>query len=157
MEHRINTPNGAPPHLMKSWGAWAVATAALALGLAAFQITLAVFDTGPSAASQIGEMAGEIKRAAWRSFLGLGTPEPEATARDPLFFLAIIAPIFAIAALVLSLISRLSDENWRYAAYGVSLASAALVVQFIWWLALVIIGVLLLVSIIENIGDIFSW
>jgi hypothetical protein len=71
-------------------------------------------------------------------------------------YLAIIGPILGLVAVMLSLISGVLRENWRYPAYGVSLGSTAIVFQYLWWLALLICGVLLLVAIIENIGDIFS-
>ncbi|MFX0544463.1 hypothetical protein ACEWPL_002830 [Roseovarius sp. S1116L3] len=157
MENALNQFNSRPPRLWRSWGVWAVATAALALGLVFLQMALPAFDTGPSTASQIGEIAGEIKRAAWRSFFGMSQAEVAPETPKLIFYLAIIAPVSAILSLVLSLVSRLTHEDWRLGAYGASLAVAALVLQFIWWLALLIMGFLLLVSILQNIGDIFSW
>ncbi|SEK91178.1 hypothetical protein SAMN05421666_3179 [Roseovarius nanhaiticus] len=153
----MNSMNQRPPQLLRSWGVWAVSMAALALGLVFLQIALPSFDAKPSTATQIGEIAGEIKRAAWRSFFGLSQAKVEPEAPKLVHYLAIIAPIAAIAALILSLVSRLSHENWRLGAYGASMATAALIFQFVWWLALLIIGFLLLASILENIGDIFSW
>ena len=71
--------------------------------------------------------------------------------------LALAAPLLGILAVFLSLISGLLRENWRYAAYGVALGVTAIVFQYFWWVALLVAGVILLVTIIANIGDIFSF
>ena len=71
-------------------------------------------------------------------------------------YVAIAAPVFAILAVVLSAISGVLRENWRFSVYGTSLGVAAIVFQYFWWLALVLAGVVLMVAIIENIGDIFG-
>ncbi|MBN2905177.1 MAG: hypothetical protein JXJ18_00545 [Rhodobacteraceae bacterium] len=130
---------------------------ALALALVFIQIIGPTFEPKPSAASQIGEIAGEIKRSAWRSFLGLPKPEPEVQATPFSAYLALAAPILGAIAVVLSVISGVLRENWRYAVYGTSLGAGAIVFQFFWWMLLVIVGAMLLVAIIENIGDIFSF
>jgi hypothetical protein len=130
---------------------------ALALALVFFQIAAPSFEPRPSAGAQIGEIAGEIKRSAWRTFLGLPKPEAKAQTVSLSYYLAVAAPILGIVAIVLSLISGVLRENWRYAAYGVSLGAAAIVFQFFWWLALIVVAVIVLVAIIENIGDIFSF
>ena len=129
---------------------------ALALVLVFVQIAGPSFEARPSAASQIGEIAGEIRRSAWRSFMGLPAPAPEPARPDMFVYLAIAAPTLGIIAVVLSAISGFLRENWRYAAYGAGLGIAALVFQFMWWVALLVAGVLLLRAIIENIGDIFE-
>ncbi|MBV6633552.1 MAG: hypothetical protein KI792_11045 [Alphaproteobacteria bacterium] len=121
------------------------------------QIVGPTFEPKPYAATQIGEIAGEIKSSAWRSLMGLPQPEVEPEPASVWDYLAIVAPVLGIGALVLSLISGIMRENWRFSAYGATLGSAAIIFQFLWWMTLVILGVLLLVAIIENIGDIFSW
>jgi len=72
-------------------------------------------------------------------------------------YLAIAAPILGIVAILLSLISGVLRENWRYTAYGLGLGATAIVFQYFWWLALIVAAVVVLVAIIENIGDIFSF
>lgn len=155
-ELQVSDPHGFAK-LLKSWGFWGVMTGALALVLVLFQIFGPALEPAPSAATQVGEIAGEIKRAAWRSFLGLPKPEPEPVAVTYRSYLPLAGPILTTIAIVLSLISLVLRENRRLAAYGTSLGVGAIVAHFFWWALLVIAGVLLLVAIIENIGDIFSF
>ena len=107
--------------------------------------------------SQIGEIAGEIRRSAWRSFLGL--PKPPTEIKNPTIwdYMAFVAPFVGVLAIVLSVISRVLRENWRFAAYGTALGASAIVFHYFWWVAMLFAGVILLVAIIENIGDIFSF
>ncbi|KEP70282.1 hypothetical protein DL1_18910 [Thioclava dalianensis] len=143
--------------LARSWGMWAVLTGALALVLVFVQIVGPSFEAKPSAATQIGEMAGEMKRAAWRSLLGLPRPEQVPAPVSGWAYVALAAPIMGVIAIVLSMVSGVLRENWRYAIYGAGFGAAAIVFHFVWWLALLVAGMVLLVSIIENIGDIFSF
>ena len=156
-EHTFDPAGPNSPSPFRRWGLWAVVFGALALALVFFQIAAPSFEPKPSAGAQIGEIAGEIKRSAWRTFLGLPKPEAKAQTVSLSYYLAVAAPILGIVAIVLSLISGVLRENWRYAAYGVSLGAAAIVFQFFWWLALIVVAVIVLVAIIENIGDIFSF
>ena len=151
----IAGPNSPSP--FRRWGLWAVLLGALALALIFIQIAAPSFEPKPSAGAQIGEIAGEIKRSAWRTFLGLPKPEAKAQPASLTYYLAVAAPILGIVAIVLSLVSGVLRENRRYAAYGVSLGATAIVFQYVWWLALIAVAVVLLVAIIENIGDIFSF
>ncbi|WP_425416515.1 hypothetical protein [Oricola indica] len=145
------------PSPFRKWGLWAVLLGALALALVFFQIAAPSFEPKPSVGAQIGEIAGEIKRSAWRTFLGLPKPAVKAESAPLTYYLSFATPILGIVAILLSLISGILRENWRYAAYGVSLGATAIVFQYFWWLALVVAAVVLLVAIIENIGDIFSF
>ena len=63
---------------------------------------------------------------------------------------------FGIVAILLALISAVCREHWRVPVYAAGLGSAAVLFQFFWLLAVLIAGVILLVAIIENIGDIFG-
>ena len=132
-------------------------SSALALILVFVQIIGPTFETRPSVAQQVGEIAGEIRRNAWRSFFGLPRPEPEVSAVPVWTYPAIATPVLGVCAILLSLISGLRHENRRYVVYGTSLGAAAMLFHFFWWVTLLIAGVAILVAIIENIGDIFSF
>jgi ABC-type multidrug transport system fused ATPase/permease subunit len=157
MEQHIHMPTPEGPAFLKTWGFWAVLAGALAVLLVFAQFIGPSFEAKPSVGSQIGEIAGDIKRSAWRSFFGLSQPAPEPAAPSIWIYAAMAAPVFALVAIVLSLISGLLRENWRFPVYGTSLGVAAIVFQFVWWIALLICGIVLLVAIIENIGDFFSF
>ena len=160
MEHG-NTLNHDPmPQVpIRKWGFWAIAAGVVAVLFVSFQIFGPSLEPQPSTAQQIGEMAGEMKRAAWRSFLGLKQPEPETEAARSLVsqYLPLAGPVFGVLAIVLSLISALMRENWRYPVYGAALGAGAILFQIVWWMLLVVLGVMLLISIIENLGDFFSF
>ncbi|MEL7153786.1 MAG: hypothetical protein AAFN51_08370 [Pseudomonadota bacterium] len=157
MDDQSNIGPQSVADLLRHWGIWALLAGGIALILVFFQIVGPTLETKQSAATQIGEIAGEIRRSAWRSFLGLPKPEPEIVAPPISSYLALVAPVLGVVAIILSVISGLFRENWRYAVYGASLGASAIVFQYLWWVALLIASVILLVSIIENIGDIFSF
>ena len=157
-----NVPNSGEPdirQIFRRWGFWSVTLGGLGLILVFYHIFGISTEPTPSAGQQIGEIAGEIRRSAWRSFLGLGPEPAEPVAPAPMDFrhlAGVAAPILGVIAIVLALISGLRRENWRYPVYGAGLGVASIVFVYIWWLALLFIGAMLLVAIIENIGDIFG-
>ena len=157
MDHQIEISPQDNPRFLAKWGFWAVLTGALALVLVFVQIVGPTFEPQPSAASQIGDIAGEIKRSAWRSFLGLPKPEPVVASVSLWNYVAIAAPVLGVIAIILSIVSGVLRENWRYPVYGTSFGVAAIVFHFLWWVAILVACVVLLVTIIENIGDIFSF
>lgn len=151
----FSTP--AVASLVRTWGFWALLAGALALVLVFLQISGVLNGPQQSAASQVGEIAGEIKRSAWRSFFGLA-PKPVEPQPLPISrYLGFVGPVLGIIAIVLSVIAGALRENWRLPAYAASLGFIAVFFQFFWWVALLIAGVVLLVTIIANIGEIFSF
>lgn len=139
-----------------TWGFWGVVAGALAVVLVFLQLVGPSLEPQPSVGNQIGEIAGDIARSAWQSFRGEYIPEPEPTAASKWLFLGLGAPILGVIAIVLSMISAVRRENWHYPFYGTGLGVAAIVFYFIWWLAALFAGVLMIVAIIENLGNIFD-
>jgi hypothetical protein len=156
MSDHAHMPPGPPPHPFYTFGLWAVLTGGLALIVVFVHMVAPSLAPQPSAASQIGEIAAEIRRSAWANFLGEAQPAPIEEPVRWWLYLAVVGPALGVVALVLSLISGLRRENWRYPAYGAGLGVAAILVQFVWMVAVLIAGVILLTAIIENIGDIFG-
>jgi hypothetical protein len=97
------------------------------------------------------------QRSAWLSFFGLSSDSAEPKPVSAMNYLALVAPILGVVAIVLSLISGVLRENWRYPVYAAGLGASAILFHFFWWMALLLAGVLLLIAIIENIGDTFSF
>ena len=150
----IGTEDQSP---FRTWGFWGVALGAASLILVFIQIFGPMTEPAPSVGAQIGEIAGDMKRAAWKSFFGLKEEAPVEEATSYKMYLALAAPIIGVVAIVLSLISGVLRENWRYALYGTGLGASAILFHFFWWVAILIAAVIILGSIIENLGDFFSF
>ena len=148
---------GPAPHPFYTFGLWAVLVGGLGVIAVFMHIAYPSLQPTPNVGSQIGEIAGEIGRSAWFSLRGLEDNPPVQEETNYWLHLAIVGPVLGVAALVLSLISGLRKENWRYPVYGTSLGIAAITLQFTWLIAVLIAGVVLLAAIIESVGDIFSW
>ena len=157
MTDQIDPTTPAPPNPFRTWGLWAVTLGGLAVCLVFFQIFGPMMEPKPSVGTQIGEIAGDMKRAAWKSFFGLSNEVAEPEPVQNTFYLALAAPVMGVIAIVLAMVSGVMGENWRFAAYGTSLGAAAVLFHFFWWIALLVCGVILLVAIIENLGSFFSF
>lgn len=147
------------PLFENRWGLVATVCGAIALCLVFAQMQLIMGQETASIGQQIGEIAGDIKRSAMRSLQGLPPPEPApiplSQRLSEIFFVA--APIAAGIAFVISAVSFVKREHPRLGIYGIVLAGSAILFQFVWWMAILVLGCLLLVKIVENIGDIFSF
>ncbi|MEO0691563.1 MAG: hypothetical protein AAFY90_01660 [Pseudomonadota bacterium] len=154
------TPTPPAPHdpsPFRSFGFWGLVTGVLALVFVFIVVLGPTLQPQPSVGTQIGEIAGEMKRAAWRSFFGLEQPAPEVVKPTLMDYLAFVPPVLGGIALLLAVVSGVKGENWRYSVYGATIGGSAIVFYFFWWVAMVVVGVLLLVAIIENLGDFFSF
>lgn len=156
MDDQTARHRGDLPAFLRQWGFWAVLAGAVSMVLVLAQIVGPSLEPGPSAASRIGEMAGEIRRSAWRALLGLPRETSQEVSVSLWSYLAVAAPLSGVVAVVLSVISGVLRENWRYRVYATGLGVAAITFQFFWWVALLVAGVVLLVAIIENMSDIFG-
>lgn len=156
MENSIDPQNGPAQNPFRLVGTWAMICGALGLLMVFAQIVGPTFEPSPSVGTQIGEIAGDIRRSAWRTFLGLGNPEPEPTPLSIWIYVGFAGVFLGLVAIVLSVISGVMREDRRLTSYGAGLGVAAVTFQFFWWVALLIAGIVLLVAIIANIGDIFS-
>lgn len=129
--------------------------ASIALGTIALIVTCIVIFAGPFAPQQsvgttIGQIIGEISLSAMNTVRGEALPPPETMPWNIDRILMITGPILAALAIFTAIISRFKRDPWRLPTYGVVLGVSAIVVQFVWWVVLIIAAVVLLVSIIEN-------
>jgi hypothetical protein len=104
----------------------------------------------------VGEIAGEMRAAALRAVNGEPQPAPVPRGWDIDRILMVAAPLLGVLAIVLSMVAALRREGLRFAGYGAALGVGAIVFQMVWWIAALIACVVLLVAIIENIGDILG-
>lgn len=138
---------------------WAYAAAGFgiaALAVAVLTVFGGPFTPQPSVGQTIGEIAGDMRASALRAVRGEEQPPPVPQPWDIDRILMITAPLLAVGAIALSLVSAIRREGLKLASYGAILGTSAIVFQFVWWIALLICGMILLVSIMENLGDILG-
>jgi hypothetical protein len=138
------------------WGYGAIVLGGLGLLLSMVVIFGGPFTPQPSVGETIGEIAGDIRASALRSLRGdePAAPTPKAWNIDQILILT--APVLGALGILAAVVSALVRDPWRMPTYGALLGGSAIVFQFVWWLALLVCGVLLLVSIIENMGNILD-
>ncbi len=137
--------------------------AAIGLGGIGLFIALLVMYAGPFAPQQdigttIGEIAGNMRAAAWRSFFGLEQPESTIVQRawDIDRILMTIAPAAGVLGVLMAITAYIRREPKRIATYGMALSVCAVFVQVLFIVLMIVAGVLLLMSIIENLDSIFG-
>ena len=138
------------------WGHVAMGAGALALALAMLVVFGGPFAPQPSIGTTVGEIAGEMRAAALRAMNGEPQPAPVPRGWDIDRVLMLAAPLIGVLAIVLSMIAGLRGEGYRLAGYGAALGAGAIVFQFVWWIALLIAGVIMLLAIIKNVDGILG-
>lgn len=133
--------------------AWGLAS--LFFGGAALILTVIVIFAGPFAPQQtvgttIGQIIGEIRLSAMNTVRGEALPPPQTRPWDIDRILAVTGPVLAVLGFIATIVAAFRKDHWRMPTYGAVLGVAAITMQFLWWVALLIAGVVLLVSIIEN-------
>jgi hypothetical protein len=137
--------------------------AAIGLGGIGLFIALLVVYAGPFAPQQdvgtaIGEIAGNMRAAAWQSFLGLEQPDSTIVQRDWDIdrILMTAAPAAGVLGVVMAITAYIRREPRRVASYGMALSVCAIFVQVLLIIVMIVAGVMLLISIIENMDSIFG-
>lgn len=137
--------------------------AAIGLGGLGLFIALLVVYAGPFAPQQdigtaIGEIAGNMRAAAWRSFLGLEQPEATIVQRDWDIdrILMTAAPAAGVLGIIMAITAYIRGEPKRVATYGMLLSVCAIFVQVLLIVVMIIAGVVLLINIIQNLDSIFG-
>lgn len=109
-----------------------------------------------SSGSVIGEIAADIKQSAARALAGEPAPERSPPPRDYGRIITIAALCVAGIAVVLGGIGLYRNEPHRLPYMAVGIGVSAFVMQYMFWLAILICGVALLISIIGNLDSIFG-
>ncbi len=141
------------------WGLAAFVFGVLALAAVVFSIT-DVFTDEPdqSAATAIGEFAAEIRQSAQRALSGEEAPPP-APAPDRVdvqMALLVIVPVLGGIAAILGAIGLFRREPIALPTLGIGLGLGAFIMQYAFWLALIIGGIAIIVAVINNIEDILG-
>ncbi|MEE4315695.1 MAG: hypothetical protein V2I74_01815 [Erythrobacter sp.] len=137
--------------------------AAIGLGGIGLFIALLVMYVGPFAPRQdvgtaIGEIAGNMRAAAWRALLGLEQPDSTIVQRawDIDRILMTVAPAAGVLGVIMAIMGYIRREPKKIAYYGMALSVCAIFVQILFVVLMIVTGVILLVSIIENMDSIFG-
>ncbi|GGD32880.1 hypothetical protein [Sinisalibacter lacisalsi] len=109
-----------------------------------------------STGSVIGEIAADIRLSATRALSGAPAPDPASAPRDYSTIITIAALISAGGAVVLGALGLYRNEPHRLSYMAVGVGMSAFVMQYLFWLALLVCGVALLISIIGNLDSIFG-
>lgn len=129
--------------------------ASILLGAIALIVTCIVMFAGPFAPQQsigtsIGQIIGDISLSAFNTVRGEALPPPETAPWNIDRVLIITGPILAVFAFLAATVSAFRHDPWRLPTYGAVLGASAIVMQFLWWVVLIIAGIALLISILEN-------
>jgi hypothetical protein len=104
----------------------------------------------------IGEIAADIKQAAARALAGEPAPKPTPIPQDYSQFITIAALCVAGLAVALGGIGLYRNEPHRLSYMAVGIGVSAFVMQYVFWLAILICGVALIISIVGNLDSIFG-
>ena len=119
----------------------------------------AIFASPPpkSAGTVIGEIAADIKQSAARALTGEPAPVAPPPPADYGPMITTLALCMAGAALVAGGIGLYRHEPARLPFLAVGFGITAFVMQYVFWLAIAICGVILLVAILNNLDGIFEF
>jgi hypothetical protein len=124
---------------------------------AAVLLVSGAFNAPPqSVGTSIGQLAAEIRQAAKLALNGSSIPSPETVAWDANAYLGILAPILAAIGVILGGVSLFRHEPSQLPKLAIGFGLAAFLMQYVFWLAVLICGVILLTSIISNLGSILG-
>ncbi|MEQ8966692.1 MAG: hypothetical protein RID91_12765 [Azospirillaceae bacterium] len=131
---------------------------ALALVAVTLHISGTFAEPEQSAATTIGEIAAEIRNSAQRALSNdpAPAPPPPSSAWDSEAFLLIAVPVLAGIAAVLGAVGLFRREAPTLPGIAIAMGCSAFVMQYVFWLALLIGGICLLIAIVNNLDGILG-
>jgi len=138
------------------WGVVGVITGAIAVALVLLSLSSVFTGPQPDTATQIGELAAEIRKSAMRSLMGVEQPTPETPAMTVATVLTIAAPVLAVIAAVCGAIGLFRRESRGLPLLALGFGTSAFVMQYLLILALILGGICLLVAILNNLDSILD-
>jgi len=140
------------------WGLVAFIVGAVALVVVTLQISGAFVEKDRSTAMVIGEIAAEIRTSAQRALAGEPSPAPAPSAAgwDADRLLLIAGPGLAGIAAVLGAIGLFRREAPKLPGIAIAMGASAFVMQYVFWLAILIGGVCVLIAVLNNIEEILG-
>lgn len=131
------------------------------IGAIGLMLVLVQFYAGPFAPQQsvgvvLGELAAEIRLSATNALEGRENPAAVASDWDIDRIMAAAAAVAAGLAIFLGLAGLIRGESRKPAAYAITLGVGAILFQLVAWAILLVAGVLLIIGVMDNIGDILG-
>ena len=147
----------ADPHRPGGILAW-VGLALGGAGLALFFLELVAGPFAPvtPVETTIVETARAIRDAALGAARGEPLPGPEPVTRSIDDWITIASTSLGLLGLGLSVVIFLTGPRRDVAAAGIMVGGAAVLAIYLWWLALLVCGMILLVTIVANLGEILD-
>lgn len=140
------------------WGLVAFFVAAIGLIAVTLHISDVFSEPEQSAATSIGEFAAEIRQSASRALSGDPAPAPAPPDRSWTadLMLALTGTVLAGIATILGAIGLFRREAPALPTAAIVMGCSAFLMQYVFYLALLIAGICLMVAILNNLGDILG-
>ena len=129
---------------------------ALALILVLVQFSAGPFAPRQSSGVSIGEVAADIREAAKRKLTGQPAPPPVAAPWDVDRVMKLGAMVLAGVAVIVGAIALLRQEPSPLAITSITFGASAVLMQFLIWLALLVVGMVIILAIIKNMDGILG-
>jgi hypothetical protein len=139
------------------WGLTGVIAGLIAVALVTLSLSSIFAEPQPSMATQIGEMAAEIRKSAMRSMMGTEEPVPETSAMTVAMIVTIAIPVLAGGAALCGAIGLFRREPRSLPLLALGFGTGAFLMQYLFWMALFIGGVVLMVAILNNLDSILDF
>lgn len=140
------------------WGFAAFLFGVFSLVAVTLHVSGAVSEPKQSAASQVGQIAAEIRQSAMRALAGEEPPmaPTQSSGWSADRFLLFAVPALACVAAVLGAVGLFRHEAPALPGIGIVMGCSAFVMQYVLWLSLIIGGICLLIFIVRNLDSIFE-
>ena len=138
------------------WGLIAFIVGAIALAAMTLHISDVFAPPDQSAALTIGQIAADIRSSAQEALTGREAPAPVPEPMTLYAAMAYAVPVLAALATVLRGISLFRGEAPQLPQIAIAMGVGAFVMQFVFWLAVVICAFGLLVAVVKNMDGILG-
>lgn len=140
------------------WGLAAFLFGVLALVVVTLPISGTFVEPEKSTAASIGEFAAEIRQSAQRALSNdpAPAPAPPPSAWDIHMTFLIAVPVLAALATILGAIGLFRREIPTLSSIAIAMGCGAFLMQYVFWLALLIGGFFVLVAMLKNLDGIIG-
>ncbi|MEM9782140.1 MAG: hypothetical protein AAF899_06660 [Pseudomonadota bacterium] len=141
----------------KGFSIGAMAAGSVALMLALIHFWMGPLSPEPAVADTIADTAVAIRDSMQRALSGAEARPPASSGFDAEIVMNLATSMLGGLAIVMGAIGIACGAPARIAGTGLALGASAVVFQFVAWIALLIVGAIVLAAIINNLGDLLSF